>query len=279
MLIFLLFIAWPAFQGFYQSLFTRGIIVNPAYPTLQAQFVGLHNFVRLFHDSRFLNALGRTLLYSVIAVPLTMVLALALSLLLQKGFRGVGFVRAIVYWPSMVSLIIIGISWRWILGYDTGVLNYLITLLGSEKIPWLINQNMAVVTVIVVSVWATVGFYMVLYLAGLNSIPNIYYEAATIDGADSRQQFFFITLPVLRPTTLLVLVLASINSFKVFQQVVVLTNGGPGRATTFMVQNIYEEAFTRPNSVGYASAQSVVFFLIMLILTLFQMRYNREVEG
>ena len=275
-LIFLLFIVWPAFQGFYQSLFTRGIIVNSTIPQLRAHFVGLSNFVTLFGDLRFLHALGRTFLYTVIAVPATMVVSLAIALLLQPKFPGVGVVRSIVYWPSMISLIIVGISWRWILGYDTGIFNYLLQSLGYSKIPWLINPSMAMVTVIVVSVWATSGFYMVIYLAGLNAIPDVYYEAATIDGASRTQRFRLITLPLLRPTTLLVLVLTSINSFKVFQQVVVLTNGGPARATVFMVQNIYQDAFTRPNMVGYASAESVVFFLIMLVLTLVQMRLNRE---
>lgn len=271
-LIFLLFIVWPAAQGLFESLFTRGIIVDPVYPTLRMTFVGLGNYLALLSDSHFLDSLGRTLVYTVVGVPLTMAVSLGLALLVQPRYAGVGVVRAIVYWPSMVSLIIIGIAWKWILAYDSGVLNYLLGLLGEPKIPWLLSPAMAIGTVIAVSVWATCGFFMVIYLAGLNAIPDQYYEAADIDGATRIQRFWCITVPLLRPTTLLVLVLCSINSLKVFQQVVALTAGGPGRATVFMVQNMYEVAFTQPDSIGFASAQSVVLFVTMLLFTLLQLR-------
>lgn len=274
--IFLLFIVWPALQGFFQSLFTRGIIVRPDVAYLRPKFVGLANFFHLFGDPRFLEALLKTLLYSVIVVPLTIGIALMLGLLLQKKFAGVGLVRSLIYWPSMISPIIIGIAWKWIFGYDAGIANYLFSLLGLGKIPWLISNEIAFVSVIFVSVWAQVGFYMVIFIGGLNNIPDSYYEAAQMDGANTWQRFKLITLPLLKPTTLLVLVLSTINAFKVYQQVTVLTAGGPGRATVFLVQNIYEEAFKKPNGVGYASAQSFIFFLIMLLLSMLQLKLSKE---
>jgi alpha-1,4-digalacturonate transport system permease protein len=199
-----------------------------------------------------------------------------LGLLLQKNIAGVGLVRSLIYWPSMISPIIIGIAWKWIFGYDTGIANYLFSLLGLGKIPWLISNEIAFVSVIFVSVWAQVGFYMVIFIGGLNNIPDSYYEAAQMDGANAWKRFKLITLPLLKPTTLLVLVLSTINAFKVYQQVTVLTAGGPGRATVFLVQNIYEEAFKKPNGVGYASAQSFIFFLIMLLLSILQLKLSKE---
>ena len=270
--IFLLFIVWPAAQGSFESLFKRGIIVDSAYPSLRMTFVGLANYAVLLADPHFLDSLARTAIYTLVMVPLTMIVSLGLALLVQPRYPGVGLVRAIVYWPSMVSLIIIGVAWKWILAYDSGVLNYFLGLVGVPKIPWLLDPGMAMATVIFVSVWASCGFFMVIFLAGLNAIPEQYYEAADMDGATRLQRFGRITLPLLRPTSLLVAVLCSINALKVFQQVVVLTAGGPGRATVFTVQNMYREAFTQPNSIGYASAQSVVLFLIMLLFTIVQLR-------
>ena len=275
-IIFALFIVLPAVEGFWQSAFQRGIIARKDIPTLAPRFVGLANYLRLAADPRFLDAFWKTLLFGAIFVPLTIAGALGLAIILQRKFAGVGLARALVYWPSMMSPIIVGIAWKWILGYETGILNYLLKLVGLAPVPWLAESTPAFASVVMVSVWAQVGFFMVIYIAGLNAIPDSLYEAASLDGADRRQQFRLITVPLLKPTTLLVLVLTTINAFKVYQQVTVLTGGGPGRATVFLVQNIYEEAFTRPNGVGYASAQSVIFFLVMLALSVIQFRLGRE---
>ena len=275
-IIFLLFIVVPAMEGFLQSLFTRGIIVRQDIPALRSRFVGLFNYQKLVSDPRFLTAFGKTILFTLITVPSIMVVSLSLALLLQEKIHGVGIARAMVYWPSMISPIIIGIAWRWILGYDTGILNYFLNLFHIDKQPWLIDNARAFISVIVVSIWAQTGFFMVIFIGGLNTISDSYYEAARIDGANRWQQFLGITLPLLRPTTLLVLVLSTINAFKVYQLVTVLTSGGPGRATAFLVQNIYEEAFSKPLSVGYAAAQSVVFFFVMLLLSMAQIKLSKE---
>jgi len=275
-LIFLFFIFVPAIDGFLQSIFTRGIIVRQDIPSLRSKFVGFLNYQKLILDPRFLIAFGKTILFTLIAVPSILIVSLSLALILQEKIFGIGVARAMVYWPAMISPIIIGIAWRWILGYETGILNYFLTLFRLDKLPWLIDSYLAFISVIVVSTWAQIGFFMVIFIGGLNAIPETYYEAAKIDGASNWRQFLSITLPLLKPTTLLVFVLSTINSFKVYQFVVVLTSGGPGRSTTFLVQNIYEEAFTKPMSVGYASAQSVVFFFVMLLLSLIQFKLAKE---
>jgi alpha-1,4-digalacturonate transport system permease protein len=274
--IFGLFIIWPALEGFFQSLFRRGIIVRPDITTLRATFIGLENYAQLFRDPRFYTALRNTFAYTMLAVPLTIVVSLGVAVFLRDKFTGIGVARALIYWPSMISPIIIGIAWRWIFGYETGILNFLIRLVGGKSVPWLIDGSHAFASIILVSVWAQTGFFMVIFIGGLNAIPEEYYEAASIDGASWPQRFLRITLPLLKPTTLLVLVLTTINALKVYQQVVVLTEGGPGRATVFLVQNIYEEAFTRPFGVGYASAQSFAFFLMVLLLSLFQFKLMQE---
>jgi alpha-1,4-digalacturonate transport system permease protein len=274
--IFSTFIVWPAAQGFYQSLFERGIIVSPEFPALSATFVGLDNFVALFRDARFLGVLGRTVVYTVLVVPLTIVVSLLLALLLKEEFTGVALARAVVYWPTVAGMIIVGISWRWILRFESGIISFLLESVGLERQPWLQEPALAFISVVFVAIWATAGFFMILFIGGLQAIPHTYYEAAIVDGASTLERFLYVTVPLLQPTILLVMVLSTINAFKVFDQIIVLTEGGPGRSTVMLVQNMYQEAFTRPEGVGYASAQSVVFLLIMVIFTLLQFRLSRS---
>ena len=270
------FVVWPLAQGLYYSLYRTGIIVDYAIPSLRPQLVGLANYVRLIGDPEFVNSLVRTAIYTAAMVPLTVAFSLYLAVLLQERFPGVGLARAIVYWPSMASLIIVGIAWKWLLGYNSGLVNYLLGLASVTPVPWLINANMAQLAVILVSVWAQAGFFMVVLIAGLQTIPEEYYEAARIDGATPWSSFFHVTLPLLRPTLLIVVVLASISGFTTYPLVVALTSGGPGRATVYLVQNIYETAFTQPQSAGYAAAQSAVLLILLLVLTTVQLRLGEE---
>ncbi len=270
------FVAWPLAQGLYYSLYRTGIIVDYAIPSLRPQFVGLGNYVHLIGDPEFVGALVRTAVYTAFMVPLTVVFSLYLAVLLQDRFPGVGIARAIVYWPSMASLIIVGIAWKWLLGYNSGLVNYLLGLAGATPVPWLINATVAQLAVILVSIWAQAGFFMVVLIAGLLTIPEEYYEAARIDGATSWSSFVHVTLPLLRPSLLIVVVLASIGGFTTYPLVVALTSGGPGRATVYLVQNIYETAFTQPQAAGYAAAQSAVLLILLLVLTTAQLRLGEE---
>lgn len=276
-LLFLgLFVIYPLGQGLWMSLFSRGLIVSRTITSLRAVFVGLRNYARLLQDPSFLHVLLRTLVFAGIAVPLIISVSLMLAVFLRQRFTLAPLVRAIVYWPSMVSLIIVGIVWKWLLGFNSGMINYVAGLLGLAPVPWLLDGTLANLMVIMVWVWANAGFYMVIFIAGLDAIPAEYYEAAWVDGATRWDAFWRITVPMLRPTTLIVLVLASINAFKIFELVYSLTGGGPGDATVYLVQNIYDTAFTQPRGAGVAAAQSGVLFVILMILTVVQLRYRGE---
>ena len=266
-LIFGLFIALPALFGFGFSLTQWSGMGDPS-------FIGLANYGKLFGDAKFWQAMGRTCLYVAISLPLIMAIPLFLANLLVKEIRCRGFFRAAFYWPSMISYIVVGISFKFIFGDNTGVINYLLEVFGGQKVPWLTDSTMALIVVIMATVWSRAGFYMITYMSGLQSIPDSYYEAAEVDGASAPRKFFSITLPLLKPTTFLVMMLALIDLFKAYGLVIALTKGGPGASTKFAVQYIYEQAFEKLN-LGYASALSMVLFFIMAMFTLVQFKVNK----
>jgi alpha-1,4-digalacturonate transport system permease protein len=266
-IIFGLFIAVPAILGLRMSLYQWSILGEPV-------FVGLKNFKELFGDNMFWLTLKNTLIYVFLTVPLLLVVSLLLGLLTSRHLPGIGIFRALYYVPAMLSLIIVGISWRWILGEEMGILNYLLKAAGGMPVHWLTTDTMAKLSLVLVTVWATAGFYMVMFIAGLQAIPDDLYAAASIDGASKWQAFFRITLPLLRPTILVVLVLSTINAFKAFELIFVMTGGGPGYATKFLVQNIYLIAFEQ-DRMGYAAANSIILLAIIGLLTMIQFRMTR----
>lgn len=261
-LIFLIFVVFPAIYGLVLSFTKWDVISDPV-------FVGLKNYISIFSSESFWDTTRKTFIYVFAVVPWTFVTSLALALLLDMKIRLRSVMRALFYIPSMLSAVVIGVSWRWILGDNFGVINYLLESAGFKSVGWLTTPSWAMFVVILVSVWARAGYYMVIFLAGLQSISSVYYEAARIDGASVWQQFWRITLPLLKPTSLVVVVLTGIEAFKVFDLIVVMTTGGPGKATTFLVQDIYRWAFER-GDLGYASAMSVVLLLILGLLTAVQ---------
>lgn len=271
-IIFGLFIVVPAILGLRMSLYQWSIFGEPV-------FIGLKNFTELFGDSMFWLTLKNTLIYVFLAVPLLLVVSLLLGLLTAHRLPGIGIFRALYYVPAMLSLIIVGISWRWILGEEMGILNYLLKAAGGMPVHWLTTDTMAKLSLVLVTVWATAGFYMVMFIAGLQAIPDDLYAAASIDGANKWQTFFRIILPLLRPTVLVVLVLSTINAFKAFELIFVMTGGGPGYATKFQVQNIYLVAFEQ-DRMGYAAANSIILLAIIGLLTMIQFRMTRgELAG
>lgn len=268
--IFGVYLFYPALSGFWYSLHKWDGINDQV-------FIGLKNYATLLQDTGFWESMIRTLLYTVISVPLVYVVSLIFALLITQPIRGQSAFRAILYWPTMISSIIVGLSWKFLLGEDFGVVNYVITSLGGESVRWLTNSTMAMFTVVFVTVWSMAGYYMVMFVAGLNSIDQTYYEAAQIDGATPWQQFRFITLPLLKPTTLLVLVLSFISIIKSYPLVYALTEGGPGTATKFMVQTIYETGFAQ-NKMGYACAMAMVLFVLLALMTAIQFKLNKGGE-
>jgi len=267
LIIFGTFLFFPAINGVWIS-FTKWDGINPQ------EFIGLENYIKLFGDKQFLKSFLRTMVYTAISVPSIFVTALMLALLLTRKIKGTSFFRAVFYWPTMISTIVVGLSWRFLLGEDFGVINYILTALGRNPVKWLTNPTMAMGVVVFVTVWSMAGYYMVMFVAGIKSISETYYEAADLDGATFWQQFCYITLPLLRPTSLLVLVLSSVNVIKSYPLVFALTQGGPAGATKFMVQMIQETGFQK-SRMGYASAMTMVLFAILALLTLFQFRLNK----
>lgn len=268
LLIFGLFIILPAISGLRLSLYDWSILGDH-------EFVGLENFIKIVRDRSFWHTFRNTIRYVLLVVPLLTISSLGMALITADNLRGVSVFRGIYYLPTMLSLIIVGITWRWILGDQLGILNYALRSLGWSAVSWLTTGFAANASLVFITVWTFTGFYMVMFIGGLQAIPEDLFSAAEIDGASRYQIFWYIKLPLLRPTMLVVLVLATINSFKAFELIYTLTKGGPGSATKLLVQNIYQVAFEE-DRLGYASGMAVMLMIAIGILTFFQFRLNRE---
>lgn len=266
-LIFTIFIIVPAIFGIYYSLTDWSGIGD-------LNFIGLENYAELLGDTRFWLSVRQTFIYALIALPLIVMIPLLLATQLVKSIRCRSFFRAVFYWPSMISYIVVGLLFQFIFGDSTGVINYLLSVFHFSEVSWFTNGITAMAVVILASVWSRSGFYMVTFISGLTSIDDTYYEAAEVDGASSFRKFWSITLPLLKPTTFLVIILGFIDLFKQYGLVLTLTNGGPAGMTKFAVQYIYEEAFQR-FELGYASALSMVLMVILAVLTLVQFKLNK----
>ncbi|SDE38183.1 alpha-1,4-digalacturonate transport system permease protein [Paenibacillus sp. UNCCL117] len=266
LLIFTTFIVIPTIIGFVYS-FHEYDGLNPM------EFVGFDNYKEIFSNTDFWTALGKTGLYAVIVVPLIYGVALAVAMMLIQPLRFKGVFRSVFYWPTMISYIIVGLTWKWIFG-DFGVLNYFLTLFGVDPVHFLSDSFFANVSVVIATVWSRLGFYMVIFIAGLQAIPTDFYEAARLDGASKPRVFWSITLPLLKPTTVLVIMLSMIEAFKAYPLMFALTGGGPGKETTFIVQYIYETGFAK-QELGMASAMSVLLFLLIVIFTATQNRLSK----
>lgn len=265
LLIFTVFLFWPALNGVWISL-TKWDGINPQ------KFVGLANYIKLFKDKAFVSSFSRTLWFTLLTVPGIYVAALGLALILTTKIKARGVLRAVFYMPCMISSVVVGLSWRFILG-EFGVLNYILELCGGQSVNWLTNADFAFGAIVFISIWSLAGYYMVMFISGLQTIPEDYYEAAAIDGARYWQSFFKITLPLLRPTSLLVLVLSVVTVIRTYPLVVAITNGGPAGATKFIVQIIQETGFDKLK-MGYASAMTMVLFLVLAVLTGLQFKFT-----
>jgi multiple sugar transport system permease protein len=232
--------------------------------------VGLANFRRLFQDSLFWSSLRVTTVYTVLAIPLSMVVSLAMATLCDRTLRGMSVYRAIFFLPVVTSTVMSGIIWVWILRND-GPLNWLLGQFGLPGVNWLQSETTVLPALAVVSAWKGFGYNMLILLAGMLAIPREYYEAAQVDGAGWRRRYFHITLPLLRPALFFVLVLEIIGSFQVFDTIYVMTGGGPVRASYSLTYMIYDQGFGYFD-FGYASAAGVVLLVITLAASLLQRR-------
>lgn len=233
------------------------------------EWVGLANFQRIIVDPDVHDALRNTLLFIAGYLPGVIVIALSLAVLLNRKLKGKVLYRAVYFVPVVTSWVAVSLIWKWLLNPEYGLINYGLSLIGIQGPGWLFDPNWALAGVILTSIWKDIGFVMVIYLAGLQDIPESYYEAAQLDGAGPWQQFWTITRPLLARTTFFVTTISLINSFQVFDQVWVMTQGGPAGATSVMMELIYKNAFSY-YQMGYASALSWVLFAIIFAVTIIQ---------
>lgn len=273
LLIFSIFIILPAIIGIYysftdMSLFTFGT----------PEIIGFENYARLLSDDKFKAAMWNTIKLVAITVPLLFSSALLVATLLVQPIKAKGFFRSIYYWPVMISAIVVGVIWQWILSQDFGLFNTTLKAIGLNPIDTFINPTFAWWSVVFAIIWSRTGYYMIIFVAALLSIPESLYEAAEMDGANKLQKFLFITYPSLKAARLMVFILVTMEIFKIYPLVVTLTGGGPFDATEFTVQHIYETAFQKYD-IGYASAMSVVMLLIVTLFTAFNFFSSKRGEN
>ncbi|MGW8884160.1 carbohydrate ABC transporter permease [Streptomyces sp. NPDC055749] len=238
------------------------------------QFVGLDNFRDMLDDAVFRKSIVNTVIYTFFTVPFGMLLGLLLALALHTGLKARGIFRTAVFLPQVTATVAIALVWLWIYNPGNGLLNALLSFLGIDGPAWLNSTTWAMPSVILVGIWQGIGMKMLIYLAALQSLPRELYEAAAVDGASKVRQFFSITLPLLKPATFFVLITSMITAFQSFDQIYILTDGGPANSTTMMTYEIYKSAF-REFRVGYACAQSLVLFVLLMGFTL----VNRRIMG
>ncbi len=235
----------------------------------QMEFVGLSNYIHQLGDSDFTKSLTNTVVYSLMFIPIDMILALALALAVQK-IKGKTLYRLFYFMPVVTGSVSVGVIWTWIFNGDFGLINSALAAIGITGPKWLTDPKMVLFSIVIVSVWWNVGYNMVLLLAGLQNVPEVYYEAAQIDGANKWNTFCHITIPMLSPTLFFVLITTIISSFQVFDQAFVMTKGGPVKASYTLVYHIYQNAFV-DFKMGRACAASMMLFIMILIITLIQM--------
>jgi len=267
---FIIFILYPLVESMRISFQEFSLLRGSAY-------IGLDNYAQMFADPRLRIAYINTIIFTLFAVFFNAGIGLILAVMLNRRLpilmRNV--YRSIFFFPVLIAHTYIAVIWRFLYQQDTGVINYYLGVIGIDPIPWLSNAHWAMAAIIILDVWKNTGFAMLVFLAGLQSIPNEYYEAAQLDGANERQLFFRITIPLLSPTIFFILVIFMIGALQVFDTIIVLTQGGPGDATRSVVLYVYEIAF-RTFNMGYAAAVSMTLFAIILILTALQFWISRR---
>ncbi len=270
LVLFALFVAFPVIWAF--------ILSFQEYKVFGSVFVGLDNYIKVFQSEAFFIALKNTLLFTAVTVPFNVISALVISsMIFALGKISQSFFRSAFYLPTVTSMVIIAMVWRWMYNYEFGLFNYVLGWFGVEPINWLGQSATALWALIIMSCLIPFGAGIIMYLASMGSISPSLYEAARIDGANSFKQWWHITVPLLKPTTLYLALLSTIGSFQVFTQIIMMTGGGPGNATETLVHLIYKTGF-RDFEFGLAAAQSVVLFAIILVFSIIQFRVLRHDE-
>jgi len=266
----LVFSVYPMINAFYLSLTRYTLLAAP-------RFIGLRHYKAMVHDQRFLIALKNTFFFAGAHTVPTWIIALVLGLIFARQFRGKELLRTMYFVPNVISGVVVALVWQ-LLYHPDGLMNVLLSpFLGGRRLYWLTDSSLAPWAIVAMSVWQAIGYYMIIFTAGIQDIPHVFSEAARVDGANRWQIFRHITLPLLRPTMAFVVVISMINAFKTFTYQYVMTQGGPGDATNVIALHIYYNGFTFLN-MGKASAQSLVMFAIIIAFTFVQLRLIRSEE-
>ena len=266
---FIIFVLAPIMTTFYLSLCKFSLLRGRVW-------CGLENYIKIFtSDKIFIDSVLNTLEFTVLLIPTNLVLCLAVAILLYRNIKGIGFFRTMIFTPYVTNIVSWALIWKFMLQNDGGFINMVLNMFGLEGTNWLYTGSLAIPIVVLVTLLKGFGMNTIIFIGALQEVPDMYYEAAAIDGATKWQRFRKITLPMISPTIFLIIIITMIGSLKVFSQVKVLTNGGPGTASYVMVYYIYQKAF-KMNEFGYGSALSVILFIAILGLTLLQWNLRKK---
>lgn len=266
---FAVFVAGPVLAALGISLTQWDMLTPP-------RWVGLGNYRRMFFDMPlFWKILRNTGYYALLYIPAAVFLPLLVAVMMNQGLRGITFYRSIYFLPVVTSTVAVALVWQWLYNPEFGPINYVLDLVGINGPAWIASPQWAMPALVIMSIWQVTGYNMVIYLAGLQGIPEEFHEAASIDGASRWRRFWSITIPLISPTTFFVLVMSLIGSLQVFEQIYILTQGGPAYATLTIAFHIYQQAFQFFH-MGMASSLAYVLFVIILIVTLIQFRFQRR---
>ena len=265
LLHFLVFVAFPVFFSLFLT-FHKWNIIAPV------EYVGMANYSRMFHDRLFWKAIYNTLKFLIIHIPLQLIFALALAEFLNQNIKLKGFYQAAFFLPVIVSGVVVTILWQQLFGFDSGLINKLLVMLGIGKVGWLIDPDIAMGSIAIMATWKNVGLYVILFLVGLQTVPPSYYEAAEIEGASHWQKFRYITLPLINPTIFMVVILSTIGGFSLFIEPYIMTGGGPLNSTLSSVLYIYKQAFQYYH-MGYSATLGFFFAFLILLVIMIQKKY------
>ena len=270
-LIFVIvFVVFPVCFCFFLT-FHKWNIIAPM------RFIGAENYTRLFHDRLFWKAIGNTLKFLSLHIPLQLVVSLFLAQLLNQGINAISFFRAAFFMPVIVSGVVITILWQQLFGYDTGMINRVLETFRISKVGWLVNPDIAIYSIAIMATWKNLGLYVILFLVGLQTVPQQYYEAAKMEGANGWQRFFRITLPMINPTVFLVVVLSTIGGFSLFIEPYIMTGGGPLNQTLSAVLYIYKQAFQYYN-MGYSATLGFFYAIMIMMVVVIQKKFIEKEE-
>ena len=267
----LVFLAFPVVFSLYMSFHEWDVLTEPT-------FIGLDNYARLFYeDDLFWTSLWNSAYYVILTVPASIVVGLGLAMAMNQAVRGIAFFRAAMYIPVLTSAVAVAFIWQWIFNTELGVLNGILSFFGIPAVGWLTDGSWAMISLAIMAVWKTAGYYAIILFAALQGVPKVLHEAAALDGANAWRRFLNITVPMIGPALLFVAVISVIGSFQVFDQVYLITNGtgGPGTSTYVYNLHLYNEAF-QYFRMGYASALAYILFAILFVITYLQLRVGRR---